>query len=205
MATKNLEELFHDQQLDFFVMFSSLASIVGNRGQSNYAAANMFMTAVAEQRRARNLAASVMHIGMVLGVGYVSATGTYESTLRQYNYMPISEVDFLNMFSQAILVGQPTSGHSLEFITGFSRYSVHADGQKHFWSENPRFGHHTLEEQRQESSGGSKTSASQLLAEASSLEETRRRPGGILHKARTHAPGRGRLGPRLADTDEPGS
>lgn len=98
-GTQNLHELFHDQQLDFFVMFSSLASIVGNRGQSNYAAANLFMSAVAEQRRARNLAASVMHIGMVLSVGYVSSRGTYEAALRQYNYMPISEPDFLNMFA----------------------------------------------------------------------------------------------------------
>lgn len=96
-GTLNLHELFrdHDQAkaLDFFVMFSSLASIVGNRGQSNYVAANLFMSAIAEQRRHERLAASVMHIGMVLGVGYVSSTGTYEATLRQYNYMPISESD----------------------------------------------------------------------------------------------------------------
>lgn len=171
-GTQNLHDLFQDQQLDFFVMFSSLASIVGNRGQSNYAAANLFMSAVAEQRRARNLAASVIHIGMVLGVGYVSSNGAHEDTLRQYNYMAIAEGDFLNMFSQAILVGQPTSGHSPELITGLNRYSLQPDGQRYFWFENPRFSHHSLEEgQHTESSGGSKTSLSQRLAEAVSPEE----------------------------------
>ncbi|PHH78323.1 hypothetical protein CDD80_7078 [Ophiocordyceps camponoti-rufipedis] len=170
-GTQHLHEIFLDQQLDFFILFSSLASVVGNRGQSNYSAANLFMTAVAEQRRARGLAASVMHIGMVLGVGYVSSNGTHEATLRQYNYMPISEPEFLNMFAQAILVGQPTSGHSPEIISGLNRYSLQPDGQRFFWSENQRFCHHVLEEQSQEICTGEETTFSQRLVEAQSREE----------------------------------
>lgn len=170
-GTQNLHELFGGQQLDFFVMFSSLASIVGNRGQSNYAAANLFMSAIAEQRRAKNLAASVIHIGMILGPGYVSSTGAYEATLRQYNYMPISESDFLNMFSQAILVGQPRSGHPPELITGLNRYSQEPDVPKHFWHENARFCHHTLEGQHHESSSVSRASLSHRLADAKNSDE----------------------------------
>ncbi|PYH90895.1 KR-domain-containing protein [Aspergillus ellipticus CBS 707.79] len=146
MGTKNLDQLFHSTPLDFFIMFSSLASIVGNRGQSNYVAANLFMATVAAQRRARGLAASVFHIGMVLGVGYVSATGIYESTLRQYNYMPISEDEFRDMFATAVVVGRAGSGHVPEVITGLSRHSLRSEVQKPFWFENLRFGHHTLEE-----------------------------------------------------------
>jgi len=37
-----LDELFFNVDLEFFIMFSSLASIIGNRGQSNYTAANMY-------------------------------------------------------------------------------------------------------------------------------------------------------------------
>ncbi|RCI10044.1 hypothetical protein L249_8500 [Ophiocordyceps polyrhachis-furcata BCC 54312] len=173
-GTQNLDDIFSEQQLDFFVLFSSLASIVGNRGQSNYSAANLFMTAIAEQRRARNLAASVMHIGMVLGVGYVSSNGTYEATLRQYNYMPISEPEFLDMFAQAVLVGRPSSGHSPEIVSGLNRYSLQPDGQRFFWSENQRFCHHVLEERSHETCNGPKTSFSQRLAEAQSLQEVRR-------------------------------
>ncbi|KAK8914934.1 Fusarin C synthetase [Metarhizium anisopliae] len=40
-GTQNLHDIFEGQALDFFIMFSSLASVVGNRGQSNYAAANL--------------------------------------------------------------------------------------------------------------------------------------------------------------------
>ncbi|WZH45859.1 hybrid pks-nrps protein [Fusarium acuminatum] len=164
-GTQNLHELFMDQKLDFFIMFSSLASVVGNRGQANYAAANLFMSAIAEQRRAKGLAASVMHIGMVLGVGYVSSTGAYEATLRSLNYMAISETDLLNMFSQAILVGQPNSIHAPELITGLNRYSLEPDVQKYFWHDNMRFSHYTVEEEHQERSSTTKISIPQRLAE----------------------------------------
>jgi hybrid polyketide synthase/nonribosomal peptide synthetase ACE1 len=37
----NLDKAFEYDKLDFFIMFSSLACVIGNVGQSNYAAANM--------------------------------------------------------------------------------------------------------------------------------------------------------------------
>ncbi|KAG4280502.1 hypothetical protein FPRO06_11835 [Fusarium proliferatum] len=170
-GTHNLHELLIDQKLDFFIMFSSFASVVGNRGQANYAASNLFMSAIAEQRRVKGLAASVMHIGMVLGVGYVSSTGAYEATLRSSNYMAISETDLLNMFSQAILVGQPTSTHAPELITGLNRFSLEPEAQKYFWRDNMRFCHHTLEEEHQERASATKVSISHRLSEAKGPSE----------------------------------
>ncbi|KAF9779409.1 fus1 actin binding activity protein [Fusarium sp. DS 682] len=170
-GTLNLHELLIDQKLDFFIMFSSLASVVGNRGQANYAAANLFMSAIAEQRRARGLVGSVMHIGMVLGVGYVSSTGAYEATLRNSNYMAISEMDLLNMFSQAILVGQPDSGHAPELITGLNRFSLDNGSQKYFWRDNMRFSHHTVQRGHQERSSTAKVSITQRLSEAKDTAE----------------------------------
>ena len=54
-GTWYLHQLTRDLPLDFFVCFSSMASMLGNYGQGNYAAANAFMDAIAHYRRGQGL------------------------------------------------------------------------------------------------------------------------------------------------------
>jgi hybrid polyketide synthase/nonribosomal peptide synthetase ACE1 len=64
-GTRFLDEIFNKPNLDFFVVFSSLAYVTGNLSQSPYAAANAFMVSIVEGRRARGLAGSILNLARV--------------------------------------------------------------------------------------------------------------------------------------------
>ena len=59
----HLHELTADRPLAFFVLYSSIAPLIGSQGQSSYAAANAFLDALAAFRRARGLAATSINWG----------------------------------------------------------------------------------------------------------------------------------------------
>lgn len=59
-------------QLDFFTLLSSISGVVGNRGQANYAAANVFLDAFAEYRRARGQAACSVDLGVIEDAGVIA-------------------------------------------------------------------------------------------------------------------------------------
>ena len=102
------------------------------------------MVAMAERRRARGLPASVIDIGMIVGMGVIQRSqndkgvSAMENSIRQMDYMPVSETDLHHLLAEAILVGQ--SDESPELITGLETYKA-VTGETPFWHHNLRFSH----------------------------------------------------------------
>ncbi|KEY71796.1 hypothetical protein S7711_06548 [Stachybotrys chartarum IBT 7711] len=114
----NLDALFQGVDLDFFVFFSSASSVIGTPGQSPYSAANTFMVSLAEQRRQRGLAASVINIGPVYGVGYVAEQRIDISAMLLMGVRPISETDFHYLFAEAVLACYSRSPKAVDITAG---------------------------------------------------------------------------------------
>jgi acyl transferase domain-containing protein/NAD(P)-dependent dehydrogenase (short-subunit alcohol dehydrogenase family) len=65
----NLHRLTVSSNLDFFVLFSAAATLIGSPGQGNYAAANAFMDGLAHHRKAKGLPALSIDWGAWAGAG----------------------------------------------------------------------------------------------------------------------------------------
>lgn len=125
-GTRNLDELFGaDEALDFFIMLSSATSIVGNIGQSAYSAANHYMASLVRHRRDRGLAASVVVIGFLTGLGYIFRSDTKHRAAIEKSLLPRldrqAETDLHDMLAKAIECGRPDSGLPSELITGIRK------------------------------------------------------------------------------------
>ncbi|MGH3686703.1 MAG: beta-ketoacyl reductase, partial [Pseudonocardiaceae bacterium] len=77
----HLNALF-GEELDAFVLFSSVSGVWGSSGQVGYGAANAFLDGLAEQRRARGLATTAVAWGPWAGEG-MGASGESEEFLRR--------------------------------------------------------------------------------------------------------------------------
>ena len=108
-AAWNLHELTRDTQLSAFVMFSSMAGLVGSSGQANYAAANTFLDGLAMHRRAHQLPA--ISLGWGLWDQASDMTGGLDAAgrarLARTGVKALSSADALQLFDTAIVVDEP--------------------------------------------------------------------------------------------------
>ena len=89
----NLHSLTTD--LDFFVLYSSISSLFGTRGQANYVAANCVLNSLATLRRRQGQAASVIQWGVLGETGIVARDANTAKYLEQMGLTAMSIDDAL--------------------------------------------------------------------------------------------------------------
>ncbi|KAK4146869.1 uncharacterized protein C8A04DRAFT_25448 [Dichotomopilus funicola] len=147
----NLDRAFASDDLEFFILFSSVICVSGNSGQANYGAANGYVQSLARQRRRRGLAASALDVGRVVGVGYVETAGeTVAGQLERMGLDTLSEGDLRVAFGEAILAGRlPVTGTAGEeeeesgngIVTTGIRNIRRDEDIRGPWFSNPLFAH----------------------------------------------------------------
>ncbi|KAI1174234.1 hypothetical protein F4777DRAFT_393782 [Nemania sp. FL0916] len=168
VGSSNLDRVFSERDLDFFIMTSSFAAMGGHPGQSNYGAANNYMNGLAADRRRRGLAGSALNIGVIYGLGFLHREKSdLYAGLEREGYPPISEHDLHHMFLEAIVAGRPAEQisdtdtndigfalqqqhrHPADITTGLRRYRRGAADPLH-WHLDPRFSHFALRDRAED-------------------------------------------------------
>ncbi|GFG95734.1 type I polyketide synthase [Mycobacterium timonense] len=108
-AAWNLHELTRDLNLSAFVMFSSMAGLVGSSGQGNYGAANSFLDGLAAYRRAHGLPA--ISLGWGLWDQASAMTGGLDAAdlarLGRDGILALSSDEAMELFDTALIVDEP--------------------------------------------------------------------------------------------------
>ena len=105
----NLHELTQGLDLSVFVVFSSMAGIVGTPGQANYAAANSFLDGLMAYRRARGFAGLSLAWGLWEQVSAMTAhLGDRDrARMSRIGLGPLSTEQALESFDTAMLLDAP--------------------------------------------------------------------------------------------------
>lgn len=131
-GTWNLHELL-PRDLDFFVMLSSLAGVMGHRGQGNYGCGNIFQDYFASFRRSQGLRAMTIDIGYLLSVGFVAEHDEYVDHVKAMGLKVMHKSDLHGLMATAL---EGSDAHPPQVMCGLP-YNEHDDAW--YWIQDQRF------------------------------------------------------------------
>ncbi|KAM7198885.1 putative polyketide synthase [Naviculisporaceae sp. PSN 640] len=135
-GTLNMHNILaaHGAKLDYFVVLSSAAGILGSRGQAAYAAANTFLDSFMQYRVQNGLPGTSLDLTAVTGAGYLAENAEREEDiLRNFGNEAVSEQEVLALLNAAV-----RGACSPQVLTGLKLH-LSASGQWPYYASDPRF------------------------------------------------------------------
>ncbi len=100
----HLDRLTKDDDLDFFIVSSSVSSVIGSPGQSNYSTANALLDGLVAQRRAHGLPATGVNFGPWAEGGMASSAAA-RANLNAQGLMPLEPSAALGALAEVVANG----------------------------------------------------------------------------------------------------
>jgi NAD(P)-dependent dehydrogenase (short-subunit alcohol dehydrogenase family) len=138
----NLHNLVPNQRdLDFFVLLSSVAGIVGNTGQANYSAGYAFQDALARYRVSQGLRGTSLNLGMIQSAGYVAENPEVVRLLLKQGFQPV-KLEHVFRLLKLVIVEPATKPDNCQIAIGIHyNYNDGANKSPPSFLRDPRFVH----------------------------------------------------------------
>ncbi|KAH8588309.1 beta-ketoacyl synthase domain-containing protein [Bisporella sp. PMI_857] len=131
-GTWNLHDML-PKDLDFFVMLSSLAGVMGHRGQGNYGAGNIFQDNFSIFRRSQGLRAMTIDISFLLSVGFVAEHDEHVDHVKSLGLKVMLNSDLHGLMAIAM---EGTEAHPAQVICGLP---VGEYQESWYWIQDGKF------------------------------------------------------------------
>lgn len=168
-----------DSKLDFFIMLSSMVSVIGNVGQANYCAGNSFQDALARSLTSQGHNAIALDVPMMNDAGLVAAKPLLMEYLFNIGWSHFSIKDLIATLDYYCRPEGDDYKVNVEDATVLPRawlpkYSAAEGASQPKWQDEPLFNHlvlHGINGNLEAAKQGSKGAAAAKLSSAKSLKD----------------------------------
>ena len=114
-----IEKALPCSDLDFLVLYSSISSLIGNRGQANYVAANGILDAMAQTLRKKGVPAISINWGALAETGVIARSTNLEGILTSAGVEGLTNQEALRFLRRALKADLP---HVAAFSVDWNRW-----------------------------------------------------------------------------------
>jgi acyl carrier protein len=168
-GTRNLEDAFGSESLEFFIMLSSVTAILGKTGQANYSVGNAFQDALAQSKSGSKCKYISLNLGAVDGSEAIMSLA-----LPQQEFMRLGSalMSFDEVFKamEYAMSPQSTQDGLVQMIFGFDRKSMETVHDE-FGLANPLFGQVPYLDEKEAVTEQTTMDVETLLQQATSVDE----------------------------------